>query len=1082
MCASCAYLNKLAAEQEARDAGKPRVGICVTGGDVAGTPDVSQQIQSSNGLKGLGSTMGNVMAQGAVKGAFQSSVSAPISSGLRNSGQFVPKSIYHGTMKQYGYSPGVPFGGEQAKAAGSALGVDYLCLIDISDVNNQHYTVDIQVVDAVDGSILGRLGTEGYQNNIPGSMLTMQNVAREVVSAISQADAPRAEDRARVAAEEARLAAEAEAQKAAEEAEAQNAVEEPAEPAQEPAAETAQEPADVALEPVEAAQVSTVEARESAAEAEAAPKPSPDPNVPPADSVKPRMAVYVTGTGDVELEAMRVIVGSALAKAVKDAGKYSAKNLPFSVLNQHGFTLDGSASGKQVTAVGKEFGVQYMCIVETGGASGGSLNLNARLADAATGETAASAAAHVADMEDVGQIMHAAQKIAQELSRYEARPAVSGKAVSAAAVEPVKAARDTTPTPVSAVTGGADAIEMAFVRGGTFTMGCTAEQSDRCFGNEKPARIVTLNNFYIGKYEITQKQWVEVMGTNPSHFKGDNLPVENITWFEAQEFISKLDSRTGKKYRLPTEAEWEYAARGGAGSRFYMYAGSNNIDDVAWYDDNSDGKTQQIGGKAPNELGLYDMSGNVNEWVSDWLGPYGSSGEMNPAGPGYGNYRVIRGGIWSDGARYCRVSSRISAGPDFKGGNLGFRLALSADTALELAGGAQARPATPAAAMPAYVPRDRPFITVYVRGGIEDGEVKAALASELLFDLVNSGLYRPVEDGHAFAAAADKAVAEHGASGLNDGQIARIGSGAKADLVCVVDATPVYDEFQVSARLIDVNSAVVLKMGVVDGKITNAEEFSAMEEKVVIALIGEAAYRGQPEPAPPAQEPAYAPAQAASPAPDEEWYDSPREEQSISPEKRKARVSVGTGGFYAGGYGGGIGWPSGARVAMPYSGGGWYAFFDGEYVELVFGYYSGGGKWVSAAASDSRKLPDMQRSGVNFGAFVKFPFGEESARGFPLFGIEYEASSSGGLTYEYSAAGYSSLDGGDMSALWFKLGGGLDINLGERFYLRSELLFGWRTANEYEQDAVRTEKTYGNNAKTIIGSGLSLKIGVGCKI
>ena len=152
------------------------------------------------------------------------------------------------------------------------------------------------------------------------------------------------------------------------------------------------------------------------------------------------------------------------------------------------------------------------------------------------------------------------------------------------------------------------AIEMVFVQGGTFMMGATPEQGGDCHDDEKPAHQVTLSEYSIGKYEVTQGQWKEVMSDNPSYFKGDdNLPVENVSWGDVQEFIRKLNKKTGESYRLPTEAEWEYAARGGSQSREYKYSGSNNVNDVAWYWDNSEGKTHPVGTKEANELGIYDM-------------------------------------------------------------------------------------------------------------------------------------------------------------------------------------------------------------------------------------------------------------------------------------------------------------------------------------------------------------------------------------------------------------------------------------------------------------------------------------------
>ena len=212
---------------------------------------------------------------------------------------------------------------------------------------------------------------------------------------------------------------------------------------------------------------------------------------------------------------------------------------------------------------------------------------------------------------------------------------------------------------------------MVYVSGGTFIMGGD-ESSD-----QTPTHSVTLSSYYICKYEVTQALWRAVMGSNPSKFKGDNLPVEQVSWNDCQTFINRLNNYTGRNFRLPTEAEWEFAARGGNYSRHYKYSGSNYISDVAWYCDNSGNRTHPVGTKQANELGLYDMSGNVWEWCSDRYGSYSSYSQSNPTGATSGFGRVERGGNWCGLARYCCSSHRSYYAPGNSFDDLGLRLVLS---------------------------------------------------------------------------------------------------------------------------------------------------------------------------------------------------------------------------------------------------------------------------------------------------------------------------------------------------------------------------------------------------------------------
>lgn len=227
---------------------------------------------------------------------------------------------------------------------------------------------------------------------------------------------------------------------------------------------------------------------------------------------------------------------------------------------------------------------------------------------------------------------------------------------------------------------GGVSFNMCIIDGGTFSFGATPEQSIYAGFDEKPAVEVTLDDFCIAETPVTQELWDALMSENPSHFTGADLPVERVTWEECYEFIEKLNALTGENFRLPTEAEWEYAARGGRQSAKTKYAGADDdhIGDFVWYKENTTG-TQPVKSKSPNELGLYDMSGNVSEWCSDWyFNSYSTGGSRhNPTGPASGMARVIRGGSWNDKAINCRVSKRASLNPAYRSKQIGFRLVLN---------------------------------------------------------------------------------------------------------------------------------------------------------------------------------------------------------------------------------------------------------------------------------------------------------------------------------------------------------------------------------------------------------------------
>ncbi len=287
---------------------------------------------------------------------------------------------------------------------------------------------------------------------------------------------------------------------------------------------------------------------------------------------------------------------------------------------------------------------------------------------------------------------------------------------------PVLVVAQQQPQNVMTVTVKGVSFKMIRVQGGTFTMGATSEQGSDAIDDEKPAHSVTLSTYYIGETEVTQELWQAVMGSNPSYFKPKETnaaqcsydsfvadakrlnakkpgtvkiptrqewdaamvttsgslkcPVEKVSWDDCQEFIRRLNQLTGKKFRLPTEAEWEFAARGGTKSRGYKYSGGNDIGTVAWYYDNADYCTHVVKTKQPNELGIYDMSGNVHEWCQDWWGNYSDGSQTNPKGPSTGSGRVYRGGSREYLAVGCRSSRRFSISPDIRYGDLGLRLVL----------------------------------------------------------------------------------------------------------------------------------------------------------------------------------------------------------------------------------------------------------------------------------------------------------------------------------------------------------------------------------------------------------------------
>ncbi len=249
--------------------------------------------------------------------------------------------------------------------------------------------------------------------------------------------------------------------------------------------------------------------------------------------------------------------------------------------------------------------------------------------------------------------------------------------LSGAALEPIEAQ-------VEEFTVCDVAFYMIPVEGGTFSMGATSEQGSDASSREKPVHQVTVSSYYIGETEVTQALWLAVMGTLPSNFTGMQLPVEQVSWEDCQAFIAALNAMTGQQFRLPTEAEWEFAARGGNMSMGYKYSGSDNLASVGWYSYNDSWDvrgtgyygTHPVATRNPNELMLYDMSGNVHEWCQDWYGAYDAGEQVNPVGPAGGTTRVYRGGSWYFDEWFCRVSFRNSVSPSYTSYGIGLRLAM----------------------------------------------------------------------------------------------------------------------------------------------------------------------------------------------------------------------------------------------------------------------------------------------------------------------------------------------------------------------------------------------------------------------
>ncbi len=329
--------------------------------------------------------------------------------------------------------------------------------------------------------------------------------------------------------------------------------------------------------------------------------------------------------------------------------------------SEHNFQRTGFVSDTDIKKLGQMAGAAYVLIAEVTPYSGGKLMILANLVNVESGEIENSTPPVTSDMDD-SSMTEACKKIAQILLNVSGAPSPTS---------PGSGGQNLTFT-VNGVT-----FEMIKVEAGSFIMGCTNEQGGDCDSDESPYHRVTISqDYYIGKFEVTQELWEAVMGTNPSNWKAFDRPVECVSWNDAMEFCAELSRMTGRRFTLPTEAQWEYAARGGKKSTNAKYSGSSSAANVAWYDGNSGSQTHPVGRLRANELGIYDMSGNVWEWCLDWKGSYSSASQTDPMGPSSGSDRVLRGGSWNNYAGYCSVSNRSYYTPDNRFNSNGFRLVL----------------------------------------------------------------------------------------------------------------------------------------------------------------------------------------------------------------------------------------------------------------------------------------------------------------------------------------------------------------------------------------------------------------------
>lgn len=394
------------------------------------------------------------------------------------------------------------------------------------------------------------------------------------------------------------------------------------------------------------------------------------------DAMKVALLETRLGDGSTTASGMeKAMVRGELRKAIAKEEGYEAftRTDIDQIMSEQGFQRTGMVSEEQIKQLGEMSGADYICI-STLTKSNEEFYLEAYLINVETAQIS-NPASQYGELTGgkLANMFPVCQALAQEL--IGAIQPNSNQKINTSS-NPVSRPQSQSGNVITIKVGNVS-FDMIRVEAGSFTMGCTSEQGGDCYNDESPYHRVTISqDYYIGKFEVTQELWEAVMGTNPSNWKAFDRPVENVSWNDAQEFCAELNRMTGRRFRLPTEAEWEYAARGGKKSTNAKYSGSSSVANVAWYNDNSGSQTHPVGKLRPNELGIYDMSGNVWEWCQDWYGNYSSASQTDPLGASSDSSRVLRGGSWVNIAGSCRVSLRYFDGPANRFSNYGFRLVL----------------------------------------------------------------------------------------------------------------------------------------------------------------------------------------------------------------------------------------------------------------------------------------------------------------------------------------------------------------------------------------------------------------------